>query len=56
MSDPGRPKGDSDARARLIAAAIECFTEQGYQAVSTRSIARTAGVDAAMIQIGRAHV
>ncbi|QYJ75359.1 TetR/AcrR family transcriptional regulator [Shewanella sp. FJAT-52076] len=50
MSDPGRPKGDSDARARLIAAAIECFTERGYQAVSTRSIARKAGVDAAMIR------
>lgn len=46
----GRPSGDSDARIRLIDAAREAFIALGYQGVSTREIARRAGVDAAMIR------
>ncbi|EKE72166.1 TetR/AcrR family transcriptional regulator [Gallaecimonas xiamenensis] len=46
----GRPKGDSDARARLIAAALHCFSHQSFAKVSTRQLAREAGVDAALIR------
>ncbi|WKE67355.1 TetR/AcrR family transcriptional regulator [Gallaecimonas kandeliae] len=46
----GRPKGDSDARTRLIAAALTLFSSQAFQNVSTRQLAREAGVDAAMIR------
>lgn len=47
---PGRPKGDSDARARLIATALELFSRRSFQTVSTRELAREAGVDAALIR------
>lgn len=50
----GRPKqSDSNqdsARSSLIAAAKRCFSEQGFDKVSTRKIALSAGVDAAMIR------
>lgn len=50
----GRPryterKQDS-ARASLIEAAKRCFSEYGFDKVSTRKIALAAGVDAAMIR------
>ncbi|QSX40832.1 TetR/AcrR family transcriptional regulator [Shewanella cyperi] len=47
---PGRPKGDSDARVRLIHAARQLFSQRSFQGVSTREIAREAEVDAAMIR------
>ncbi len=42
----GRPRGAvSDAtRARIIAAACQCFAEQGYAKTSNRDIARAAGL------------
>ncbi|MGL4748675.1 MAG: TetR/AcrR family transcriptional regulator [Shewanella sp.] len=46
----GRPKGNSDARQRLITAAVILFSERSYQTVSTREIARKAEVDAALIR------
>ncbi|WP_086481489.1 TetR/AcrR family transcriptional regulator [Oceanospirillum sanctuarii] len=46
----GRPSQPSEARQRLLDAGLELFTEQGYKPVSTRMIAREAGVDAAMIR------
>ncbi|TVK95822.1 hypothetical protein AYJ01_03535 [Shewanella algae] len=46
----GRPKGHSGVRDALIEAARSCFTLKGYERVSTRELARKAGVDAAMIR------
>lgn len=46
----GRPKGDSDARERLIAAALTLFSQRSFHTVSTRELAREAGVDAALIR------
>ncbi|WP_369920534.1 TetR/AcrR family transcriptional regulator [Marinomonas polaris] len=50
----GRPKqsdkNQDSARSSLIAAAKRCFSEQGFDKVSTRKIALSAGVDAAMIR------
>ena len=45
----GRPSGGSDARERIISAARKRFGEEGYAAVSVRSIAREAGVDHALV-------
>ncbi|MCL1088567.1 TetR/AcrR family transcriptional regulator [Shewanella profunda] len=47
---PGRPKGNSDARQRLIIAALSLFSHRSYPTVSTREIAREAEVDAALIR------
>lgn len=47
---PGRPKGNSDARQRLISAALNLFGHRSYPTVSTREIAREAEVDAALIR------
>jgi AcrR family transcriptional regulator len=47
---PGRPKGDSDTRARLIHAARCLFVAQPYTKVSTRLLASHAGTNAAMIR------
>jgi len=45
---PGRPPrraaGETSSKARLLAVATELFAEQGYRAVSIRTIARGAGV------------
>tara|TARA_Y100001933_G_scaffold46841_2_gene44689 strand:+ start:968 stop:1621 length:654 start_codon:yes stop_codon:yes gene_type:complete len=41
---PPRQPRSEDTRARLLDAAIECFSEQGVAATSTASIARRAGV------------
>ncbi|WP_434341061.1 TetR/AcrR family transcriptional regulator [Motilimonas cestriensis] len=46
----GRPKGDSDARSRLIHAALQLFGSRSFATVSTRELARQAEVDAAMIR------
>lgn len=46
----GRPKGDSDARNRLINSALVLFGANSFAQVSTRELARHAEVDAAMIR------
>ena len=50
----GRPKQTGrtrdSARENLIEAAKKCFSEHGFDKVSTRKIALSAGVDAAMIR------
>lgn len=45
----GRPRGGSDARERIVAAAVDEFGEQGYDRSTVRSIATRAGVDPALI-------
>jgi AcrR family transcriptional regulator len=45
----GRRPGDSGARASILAAARTAFGERGYDRASIRSIAREAGVDAALV-------
>lgn len=45
----GRPPGKPDTRGAILAAALEEFTEKGYDAASLRAIARRAGVDAALV-------
>lgn len=45
----GRPKGGSDSRERIIAAAVDEFGEQGYDGATIRSIAARAGVDSALV-------
>jgi len=45
----GRPRGGSDSRARIIAAAVDDFGEKGYDGATIRSIAARAGVDSALV-------
>lgn len=45
----GRPRGGSDSRQRILAAAIEEFGELGYEGATIRSIAARAGVDTALV-------
>jgi AcrR family transcriptional regulator len=45
----GRRPGKSDTRADIVGAARICFAEAGYDRSSLRSIARRAGVDAALV-------
>ena len=45
----GRPRGGTDSRARIIAAAVDEFGEQGYDGSTVRSIAARAGVDSALV-------
>lgn len=46
----GRPRtGESDARERILSAAIEEFGEQGYDGATMRAIAARAGVDSALV-------
>ncbi|ALX66344.1 TetR/AcrR family transcriptional regulator [Microbacterium sp. XT11] len=45
----GRPRGGSDSRERIIAAAVEEFGDRGYDAATVRSIAARAGVDSALV-------
>lgn len=45
----GRPRGGSDARARIVAAATDEFAENGYDGATMRAIATRAGVDAALV-------
>ncbi|MFE1664481.1 TetR family transcriptional regulator [Microbacterium sp. P02] len=46
----GRPKaGESDAQARIVAAAIDEFGELGYDGATMRGIAVRAGVDSALV-------
>jgi AcrR family transcriptional regulator len=46
----GRPRaGESDARQRILAAAIDEFGEAGYDGATMRGIAARAGVDSALV-------
>jgi AcrR family transcriptional regulator len=45
----GRPRGGTDSRARIIAAAVDEFGERGYDGSTIRSIAARAGVDSALV-------
>ncbi len=45
----GRPRGGSDARERILAAATDEFGERGYDAATVRAIASRAGVDSALV-------
>jgi len=45
----GRPRGGSDARARILASATEEFSENGYDGATMRAIAARAGVDSALV-------
>ncbi len=45
----GRPRGGSDARDRIIAAATDEFGQLGYDGATMRGIAARAGVDAALL-------
>ena len=49
MSPRGRRPGGVDTRAAIVTAAREEFAAQGYDATSLRAIARTAGVDPALV-------
>lgn len=46
----GRPRaGESDARERIMAAAIDEFADAGYEGATIRGIAARAGVDSALV-------
>ncbi|WP_295010407.1 TetR family transcriptional regulator [uncultured Microbacterium sp.] len=45
----GRPKGESGARERIVAAAEHEFGEHGYDSATIRAIAARAGVDPALV-------
>ncbi|MFK4762973.1 TetR family transcriptional regulator [Microbacterium sp. ZW T5_45] len=45
----GRPRGGSDSRERILAAAVDEFGERGYEGATIRSIAARVGVDAALV-------
>ncbi|MBN6190808.1 MULTISPECIES: TetR/AcrR family transcriptional regulator [Microbacterium] len=45
----GRPRGGTDSRERILAAAVDEFGEQGYDGSTVRSIAGRAGVDSALV-------
>lgn len=45
----GRPRGGSDSRERITAAAVDEFGEHGYDGSTIRSIAARAGVDSALV-------
>jgi AcrR family transcriptional regulator len=46
---PGRPPGTSDTRDRILASARKLFARNGIDNTSIRSIATSAGVDAALV-------
>lgn len=45
----GRPRGGTDSRERILAAAVDEFGEHGYEGSTIRSIATRAGVDSALV-------
>ncbi|MDL9978882.1 TetR family transcriptional regulator [Microbacterium sp. ASV49] len=45
----GRPRGRTDTRQRIVAAAGAEFSDQGYEGATMRGIAARAGVDAALL-------
>ncbi|WP_179472223.1 TetR/AcrR family transcriptional regulator [Mycolicibacterium vinylchloridicum] len=46
---PGRPRGASDTRERILANARELFARNGIDKTSIRAIAAAAGVDSALV-------
>lgn len=46
---PGRPRGTSDSRDRILASARELFARNGIDRTSIRAVAAAAGVDAALV-------
>jgi AcrR family transcriptional regulator len=46
---PGRPRGTSDTRDRILASARELFARNGIDKTSIRAIAAAAGVDSALV-------
>ncbi|THF61523.1 TetR family transcriptional regulator [Pseudothauera nasutitermitis] len=46
---PGRPRGATDCRERLLAAALPAFTRLGFDGAGLRAIAAAAGCDASMV-------
>ncbi|BBX08322.1 TetR family transcriptional regulator [Mycolicibacterium aichiense] len=46
---PGRPRGSSDTRERILTRARELFARNGIDKTSIRSIAAAAGVDSALV-------
>jgi AcrR family transcriptional regulator len=49
VSPSGRRPGDSGTREAILSAAKEAFGNRGYGATSLRAVARTAGVDPALV-------
>ena len=49
MPDTAPPSSSTDTRARLLDAAARLFAAHGYDGVSTRALARAAGVNVAAI-------
>ena len=49
MTRPGRRPGDSGTREAILTAAKHAFNTQGYGGTSLRAIARSAGVDPALV-------
>lgn len=45
----GRPKGGTDSRSLILAAAVDVFGEHGYEGTTIREIAGRAGVDPALV-------
>ncbi|HEX9498318.1 MAG TPA: TetR family transcriptional regulator [Mycobacterium sp.] len=50
MARIGRPRGKTDTRNVILAAARRMFADAGYDKTSVRDVAATAGVDPAMIR------
>ena len=50
MVRTGRRPGPSSTRESILAAAVECFAANGYDATSVRHIAAVAGVDPALVR------
>ncbi|MCV7260929.1 TetR/AcrR family transcriptional regulator [Mycobacterium shimoidei] len=46
---PGRPRGASDARERILASARELFARNGFDKTSIRAVAAAANVDSALV-------
>ncbi|HXS87353.1 MAG TPA: helix-turn-helix domain-containing protein, partial [Mycobacterium sp.] len=50
MARTGRPRGKTDTRTVILAAARRMFADAGYDKTSVRDVAAAAGVDPAMIR------
>jgi AcrR family transcriptional regulator len=46
---PGRPRGASDTRERILLGARELFARNGFDKTSIRAVAASAGVDSALV-------
>jgi TetR/AcrR family transcriptional regulator, regulator of cefoperazone and chloramphenicol sensitivity len=48
--EPKKRRGQEDTKARLLEAALDIFAKEGYDAATTRNIAKKAGVNESLIQ------